>query len=77
MVSKIFENLILKRILDIQNEQGVDITNVNQHGFKKNHSASTLSAALQSEIARSQDDENYVMMANLDLSSDFDLVNMK
>jgi hypothetical protein len=32
--SKIFEKLILKRILEIQEKQQIDLTNENQHGFK-------------------------------------------
>ena len=33
--SKIFEKLILKRILEIQDLFDVDLTNLSQHGFKK------------------------------------------
>ena len=32
---KIFEKLILKRVLDIQDEAGVDLTGADQHGFKR------------------------------------------
>ena len=55
----------------------VDLTGVNQHGFKKNQSTSTLSAKLLSDIARALYDDNYVIVASLDLSSAFDLVNIK
>jgi hypothetical protein len=34
-ISKIFENLILKRIMEIHDENGTDITGHQQHGFKK------------------------------------------
>ena len=36
--SKIFEKLILKRILEIQEEENIDIIGSGQHGFKKNAS---------------------------------------
>jgi hypothetical protein len=74
--SKIFEKLILKRILEIQDNAGVDFTNKNQHGFKRKNSTSTLMAVLQSQIARALEDEDYVIVASLDLSSAFDLVDI-
>ena len=57
--SKIFEKLILKRILEIQESNNVDITGKNQHGFKKNRSTLTLGIQLQSLIARALDESNY------------------
>ena len=75
-VSKIFEKLILKRILDIQSENNVDITRQGQHGFKKNRSTSTLSVELQSIIASALDNDEYVVVSSLDLSSAFDVVNI-
>ena len=33
--SKIFEKLILKRIMEIQKDISVDLTGKQQHGFKK------------------------------------------
>ena len=74
--SKIFEKLILKRILEIQDNAGLDFTNKNQHGFKRKNSTSTLMAVLQSQIARALEDEDYVIVASLDLSSAFDLVDI-
>ena len=74
--SKIFEKLILKRILEIQVEDGVDLTGTSQHGFKKRHSTCTLSLTLQSIITRALEDEDFAVMASLDLSSAFDLVNV-
>ena len=72
--SKIFEKLILKRILEIQDEGGIDLTGSKQHGFKRNRSTSTLSVELLSQIARAVDDENFVIVASIDLSAAFDLV---
>ena len=74
--SKVFEKLILKRILDIQEEAKIDLTGVNQHGFKKNKSTSTLSVELLSMIARAIDNDECVMVCSIDLSSAFDLVNI-
>ena len=75
--SKIFEKLILKRIQDIEEEKQVDLTGINQHGFKKNRSTSTLSANLQSIIARALDNDKFALVASLDLSSAFDVVDIK
>ncbi len=74
--SKVFEKLILKRILFLQDLHRVDLTGSKQHGFKKNHSTSTLSANLQSLIARALEEDEMVLLASLDLSAAFDLVNI-
>ena len=74
--SKIFKKLILKRINELQTECGCDLTGEGQHGFKKNRSTATLSIKLQSLIARALDGDEYVLVASLDLSSAFDLVNI-
>ena len=55
--SKIFERLILNRILDIEIENNIDITGKQQHGFKKGWSTSTASLVLQSLISRALDDQ--------------------
>ena len=46
-----------------------------QHGFKRKKSTATAGALLQSLISRAADDNCYVIMASLDLSMAFDLVN--
>ena len=74
--SKIFEKLILMRILDIQEQNEEDLTRQGQHGFKRNKSTSTLSAELLSMISRSLDDDEFVLVSSLDLSSAFDVVNV-
>ena len=63
--------------MEIQDANSVDLTEENQHGFKKGHSTSTLTAKIQSLIAHALDDEEYVLLASLDLSSAFDLVNLE
>ena len=75
--SKIFEKLILRRINEIAEENKVDITNTRQHGYKKTKGTLTLGLELQSIIARALDENNHVLMASLDLSAAFDVVNTK
>ncbi len=74
--SKVFEKMILRRILEIQEQNKVDLTRKGQHGFKKKRSTSTLSIELQSVISRALDEDEYVMVASLDLSAAFDVVNI-
>ena len=67
--SKIYEKLILQRIQDIEDEKMIDITNENQHGFKRGKSTTTAGLAIQSALARALDAGQYAILANLDLSS--------
>ena len=55
----------------------LDLTGKQQHGFKRNKSTATAGALLQSMIARAVDENCYVLMASLDLSMAFDLVNVE
>ena len=73
--SKIFEKLILKQIHYLESKNKLDLTGKNQHGFKRNKSTATAGALLQSIISRAADEKNYVLMASLDLSMAFDVVN--
>jgi hypothetical protein len=74
--SKIYEKLLLKRILDIKAEHNCDLKGINQHGFKKGKSMATISLSIQSLIARALDDNKFVLLSSLDLSSAFDVVNI-
>ena len=74
--SKLFEKLILKRMLQIESNTGIDLTGKQQHGFKRNKSTTSLSLQLQSLIARALDEDNYALMASVDLSAAFDVVNI-
>ena len=74
--SKIFERLILNRINQLEVINGIDISGKGQHGFKKGKGTSTAGLLLQSLISRALDDDNFVAMASLDLSSAFDVVNI-
>ncbi len=73
--SKVFEKLILKRLESIAEENNVDLTGEQQHGFKKKRSTITAGLTLQSIISRSLDKDDYLVMSSLDLSAAFDLVN--
>ena len=74
--SKIFEKLILKQIHYLEETNNLDFTCKQQHGFKKNKSTATAGLLLQSLIVHATDTNNYALMASLDLSAAFDLVNV-
>jgi hypothetical protein len=74
--SKIFEKLILQRIKKLEKFHNIDLTGKPQHGFKSNHSTMTAGLKIQSVIARALNDDEYALMASLDLSSAFDVVNV-
>ena len=52
------------------------MTNASQHGFKKNRSTTSLSLKIQTIIAHALDENNVAIMASLDLSAAFDMVNI-
>ena len=72
---KVFEKLILKQIQYLENINKLDLTGKQQHGFKRKKSTATAGALLQSLIARAADENCDVVMASLDLSMTFDMVN--
>ena len=74
---KFFEKLILKQIHYLETTNKLDLKGKRQHGFKRNKSTATAGALLQSNIARAADEKCYVVMASLDLSMAFDLVNIE
>jgi hypothetical protein len=51
------ENLILKRIIGIQEQNNVDVTGASQQGLKKARNMATLSTELQNIIARALDND--------------------
>ena len=75
--SKIFEKLILLRIRKLESINKIDLTGKPQHSFKAKHSTMTAGMQLQSVIARALDDDEYALMASLDLSSAFNVVNVR
>ena len=74
--SKIFERMMLNRLTDIEDENGVDLTGLMQHGFKKGRSTVTALKQMQSQIAKGMDQNEYVAVGSLDLSAAFDVVNV-
>jgi hypothetical protein len=75
--SKIFEKLILNKIKNLELTHSLDITGSSQHGFKTNHSTLTAGLQIQTLISRAVDGDKYALMASLDLSAAFDVVNVE
>ena len=75
--TKIFEKLILIRLKQLEMENNCDLTGNEQHGFKPNRSTNTAGLLLQSILSHSLDQNNYALMASLDLSAAFDVVNIE
>ena len=76
-ITKIFEKLILERIGEIGTRENTDLTGLSQHGFKKNCSTDMACLELQSIIASHCDAGDFVAVCSLDLTSAFDVVNVK
>ena len=74
--SKIFERLILERLLQVEKNKQLDLSGITQHGFKKNRSTITASLELQNQIAKAMDEDNYVAVASMDLSAAFDVIDV-
>jgi retron-type reverse transcriptase len=72
----VFERLLLNRVLEIEENAGVSLSGYAQHGFKTGKSTVTATMELQSLIAASLDQNEYVAVASLDLSAAFDVVNV-
>ena len=66
----------MQRIHEIEDLNNIDLTGACQHGFKRKKSTSTAGLEIQSEIARALDTNKFTIMASLDLSSAFDIVNI-
>ena len=75
--SKIFERLILNRIGTIEKEMKIDLTGESQRGFKKGKSTTTASLSIQTALAKALEQGHFALMASLDLSTAFDVVNIK
>ena len=61
----------------MEKQFNIDLTGKPQHGFKPKHSTTTASLLLQSLLARATNDNKYAIMASLDLSAAFDVVNVQ
>ena len=73
--SKAFEKRLLQDLQKRESLNNVDLTHINQHGFKKQRSTITAAMSIQSKLAQLLEDNNYAIMASLDLSAAFDVVN--
>jgi len=71
--SKAFEKLLLQDLQKREHLNNVDLTHKNQHGFKKQKSTITASLSIQSKLAQLLENNNYAIMASLDLSAAFDV----
>ena len=76
-VTKIFEKLILHKLQKIEQINNMDLTGKAQHGFKRKHSTATASLTIQSLLASALNDDNFAIMASMDLSAAFDVVNIE
>ena len=74
--SKVFEKLILMRLNQLETVNNISLTGKHQHGFKKGHSTATLGLLIQSLLSNALDQNQYALMASLDLSAAFDVVNI-
>ena len=74
--TKIFERLILNKISKLEKLNEINMAGEQQHGFSKGKSMATAGLLIQSMISRALDDNQLVMLASLDLSAAFDIVNV-
>ena len=75
--TKVYEQLIIDRLKDIEIENNCNLSGKPQHGFKQNRSTCTAGLTLQSILTRALDQDNYAIMTSIDLSAAFDVVNMQ
>jgi hypothetical protein len=68
--------LTLRKSLEIQEANASDVTGNKKHGLKKGHSSTTLSIKVYSLIAKALDEDKFVLVLSLDLSSVFDVVDI-
>lgn len=66
----------MKRIEEIQVFENLDLTGGAQHGFKKLQSIPTAGLTVQSLISSALDRNEYAMMSSLDLSAEFNKINL-
>ena len=75
-ITKVYEQLIIDRLREIEKINNVDITGNPQHGFKQKRSTCTAGLTIQSVLSHALDNDNYSLMASIDLSAAFDVVNI-
>ena len=67
---------VLQKIGKLQVKNDIDITNKGQHRYKKGKSTNTAGLLSQSLITAALDEDQYALMASIDLSLAFDVVNV-
>ena len=65
------------RLTQLEQINKISFTGKPQHGFKKNHSTTTIGLVLQSLIINALDQDQFALMASVDLSAAFDVVNVR
>jgi hypothetical protein len=73
LTSKVFEKFILKRIVEIEEQNMTDLTGQEQHGFKKYKSTVSPCLVIQSTISSMLDDNNYIVSVSFDLTTAFEM----
>lgn len=73
-LAKVFERCLLNELKALEEEENVDLTGINQHGFKGGKSTTTLALDLQHEIASALQYNKVVGLVSLDLSAAFDTI---
>ena len=76
-MTKVYAQLIIDRLRDIESKTKCDLTGESQHGFKQKRSTTTAGMTIQSILTRALDQDNYALMSSIDLSAAFDVVNIK
>ena len=66
----------MNRIRKLESLNAINLAGKQQHGFTKGKSTATAGLVLQGLIARALDDNQLVLLASLDLSAAFDIVNV-
>ena len=75
-ITKVYDQLIIHRLKEIEVMSGVDLTGIPQHGFKQKRSTATAGLTIQSVLSQALDSNKYSIMASIDLSAAFDVVNI-
>ena len=61
-MTKVFEQLIINRIREIERLNSVDLTGNAQHGFKQKRSTATSSLTIQSLLSHALDRNEFALM---------------
>ena len=76
-MAKVYEQLIIDRLREIETKNLCDQSGKSQHEFKKGKSTATAGLTLQSILTWALDEDKYAIMSSIDLSAAFDVVNIK